>query len=324
VDDQMQLLTRVGSAGVAPADTRLLALADGSVLAATESALYRIPSGDTCPLDWAPAGLSQSPSRRYAMVTSASDDHFRVLDLVTGRQILDIGEIGYRGSTTGTFARVADSDVLVVSQTLHIIEVLDLPAGRSLGRADFSATLAFIFRSLHPLLDGDSVAAIGHGESESKDSLLTLSVKGLIEAPTDEVAELLARQRPADYAYSVAAGPCGADSIVVYRDPEDDEEPEEGEEPESDIENLHGFYVRRLHDSRLVQRIEYADEVASRTALFSTSKTVVVGQPGRIELLDRASDSRMSVAAEVYAFDPASSQVALLEPDGQIGLFDVA
>jgi hypothetical protein len=290
--------------------------------------LYRLdPAGGAATaagaLDWAPAALALAPSGRYAMLTSPSRDRVDVLDLETGQPVFSGGTAGRAHSCVAAFG---PADVLLVSRTPHVIEVLDLPAGRALGRAVFTATLAFIFDSLHPMLDGDTVVAIGHGQSESKDSLLTLSTRGLLEAPQDEVAELRRRRRPSDYAYRLAAGAFGAAGMVAYRDPEDDEEPEEGEDPETDIENLQGFHLRRLPGGELVERLAYGERVESGTALFATDTVVVVARPGRLAFVPRGSSAQSTptvLAAAVYALDAASAQVAVVEPDGRVGLFEV-
>lgn len=327
-------LRRLGTFSTAPAPVTHAAVGGAMLVLTTESAVHVGPATpgarfrELMRLDWAPDGLLVSPSGRYGMLRSSHGDRVTVVDLQTGESPMSVGEAGGRpGSVVAAFAGTADDEVLVLSRTRHVLEVLTLPAGERLGYAEYVAGVAFIFDSLHPVIDPDLVVAIGHGEGETKDSLLTVSLTELIHTPEAAAAEFTRRSRPNDYAYRLAAGPCGQESIVAYRDPEDDEEPDGDEEDQlavSDTENLRGFYIRRLDDGRLLERIPYESPVESGTPIFATDTFVVVSAPGRISFVPRAAARRtapMELNAPVHALDPVSRRVVVVGPDGMVELF---
>jgi len=329
-------LSRVWSGGRGPDPVRLVALAGDVIVVATDAALHVTAVGSAAGprpvagLDWSPRDLAVSPSGRFALVTSPRRHQADVIDLRTGERVVSASSIGQPSPLVrAAFATLAGSDVLVVSRRLHVLEVLALPSGESLGEATYTWTMAFIFTSLHPMLDGDTMLAIGYGYAESKDSLMTISLREVIDDPLAAAAEFTKRTRASDYAYQLTAGPCGRSAMVAYRNPEDDEEPgpdDEPDEPDGDLDNLQGLYVRRFSDLRLLEHIADDHPVESGAPLFATDTAVVLSRPGQVEIVPRAAAERSTpttLEAPIHAFDPEAARIVVVKPDATIQVLQI-
>ncbi|HET7187078.1 MAG TPA: hypothetical protein VFI52_02940 [Gemmatimonadaceae bacterium] len=312
---------------------RLAALAGEVMAFATDTMLHVFtgPPGQPrahreWPLPWTPDALALSPSGTFALVVSTGADRGRVIDLRTGATLLDIASAGRRsGSIAAAFAATPAGELLVISRERFVLEALTLPIGKALFRVACHAPQPFVFDSLHPMLDDDTIIAIGHGESESKDSMATISLRALA-ADTDWFThELVRRRRPWDYAYRVASGPLGHDGLIAFRDPEDDELPDEHVPPSGrDVEGFRGFYSRRLADGALVERIDVDAPIGSGAPLFATQDTIVAGATGRVLLVARGGDRQTTTLdAPVYAFDERGGRI-LTVSDGELTLHHLA
>jgi hypothetical protein len=324
------LLRRLEAPAAAPAQVRLAALAGDTMLLASDTIAHVHVGTALDPvvlsLDWPPAALALAPSGRFALLVSAQRGHADVIGLPDGERLLTIGRLDDRsGPVTSTFASADGEELLVVSRERFVLEAISLPAGTPRFRAEFTTVLPFFFDSLHTLLDGDTLVAIGHGESESKDSLVTLSLRLLTHDPVMAAHEAVGGARPADYAYRLAAGPCGRDAMVAFRDPEGDETPEEDVPATgSDLEDFHGLYIRRLANGRLVERIPHDLPIESGAPLFATDHVIAAGGPRGVELVPRGIAREFSpvrLDAAVYAFDPLTRRIALVQQRGTIDLY---
>ena len=121
-----------------------------------------------------------------------------------------------------------------------------------------------------PVAGVETVIGLGHDLSEGRDSLLTFAMSSLRSDP-GIVERVVAGHLGIDdyYAYALAAGPCARDAVVIYRDPEDEEQPCEPDEDEDappdrrDVYGFHGFYLRRLADAALLDRVEVGIGIAN-------------------------------------------------------------
>ena len=116
--------------------------------------------------------------------------------------------------------------------------------------------------------------AIGSYAAEMKESLVGISLRRLL-AEEGYLSRTLHRPPLTDYAYELAAGPCGPSAAVFYRDPEDNEDPDQGEEDNDDpnrldVRGIHGLYVRRLSDLAVVETTRIDAAVPTGAALMGT------------------------------------------------------
>lgn len=317
---------RVELAGIDLARVRLAALA-GDVMAFASDRTLRVHAGmrgqREWPLPWTPGALALSPSGAFALIVSAQSERGTVIDVRTGATLLDVGRAGGRpGSIVATFAATPGGELLVISRERFVLEALTLPACDALFRVESHVPQPFAFDSLHAMLDDDTVVAIGHGESESKDSLATISLRALAADAGWLSRELARRTRPWDYAYRLAAGPWGRDGLVAFRDPEDDElADEETLSSGHDVEGFRGFYTRRLADGALIDRIDVDAPIGSGAPLFATQDTIAVGASGQVLLLARRTDMKTTTAdARVYAFDERGGRILTLTGDAELTL----
>jgi hypothetical protein len=322
---------RVELAGVDPARVQLAALT-GDLLALVEDGSLRVLDGPSVArprdrlvleLRWTPGAMQLSPSGALALLVSPQRDRAAVIDLRTGGQLLELGGPAARpASIAATFAATPAGEVLVLSRERFVLEAMALPSGTALFRVQCHIPQPFVFDSLHAMLDGDTIVAVGHGESESKDSLITISLRALAADRAWLARELVHRQRPSDYAYRLAAGAWERDGMVVFRDPEDDEEPDEDTPPTGrDVEGLRGFYTRRLADATLVDRIAIDAPIASGAELFATGDVILAGGAGQLLLFSRRAQGAATVLdASVYAIDRNARRILTLQANGEISL----
>jgi hypothetical protein len=327
-------LRRLAAPFAAPAQARLAALAADVIVVATDTAVHVYDRGAGAHwrrawlLDWTLGAVCLSASGRFAMLISAQRNRADVVDLRAGELIVSIGQLDARPySVTAAFSSARGEELLVLSRERYVLEALALPTRQARFKAKFTSTQAFAFDSLHPLLDGDTLVAIGHGESESKDSLIALSFSMLVDDPTAVAKETGRQARISDYAYRLAAGPAGRDAMVAFRDPEEDEEPDEDSPGlTSDLENFRGLYVRRLADSTLIELVACDLPIRSGMPIYATDQVIAVGGPGRIDLVPRGSAGAappVTMDAGVYAFDPLGRRIMIVRHDGMIDLFQV-
>jgi hypothetical protein len=309
-------------------------MASGVVLLADGSSLHigshtsNEPAKRLVELTQPVGGLAVSPSGRFGLLRSRLDTWVAVVDLADGTYLASIGDADARPrSAVAAFGTHDGHDVLFISRALYTLEMLSLPEMEPLASARYAVNLPFWFRSLHPVNE-EYVVAVGAGESEGYRSFLTVSVPELLADPEAAATEFQRRSRPWDYVSELSAGPCGSDSVVVHRDPmidpDDPDDPLDDDEPNSDIDNLHGFYVRRLHDGQLIERIPDGAPFPAEADMFATDSVIVAGLTGRVAAVPRSSTGapeKVEIEAEVYGFDPATHSVVVARADGTVEVF---
>jgi hypothetical protein len=327
-------LRRLAAPFAAPAQARFAALAADVIIVTTDTAVHVYDGGAEAqsrrawPLDWPLGAVGLSALGRFALLISARCNRADVVDLRAGELTVSIGELDARPhSVMAAFSFARGEERLVLSRERFVLEALALPTRQPRFKAKFVVPQAFVFDSLHPMLDGNTLVAIGHGESESKDSLATLSLSMLSDDPATAVKEAGRQAGASDYAYRLAAGPAGRDAMVAFRDPEEDEEPDDDSPtPTGDLENFRGLYVRRLADRRLVERVARDLPIESGAPIYATDQVIAVGGPGRIDLVPRAAVGAVpsvTLDAGVYAFDSLARRIMIVRDDGMIDLFQL-
>jgi hypothetical protein len=271
-------------------------------------------------LDWVVRRLELSRSGRFLLAESKAGDALEVWDVERDRRAarFDSARPVVRG------ALAYDRDLLVVAPAEYELEGHDLEAGERLFAGSTRKPRAFSFERIVPAADGDTLLALGHYFGEGRDSLLVFSLDA-IARDSEEAARVTATRKPFDdYAYRLAAGPCGPEHVVVFRDPGDDEEPDEDDDdpPDRDVFGYRGLYVRSLRDGSLVERVPYDGPLVTGDPLLGTDRLVAVGSRERLDLVPRggAAETAEQVAAAAVAFDPAENLVAYVDSDGGLRL----
>ncbi len=275
-------------------------------------------------LSWLPGCLQLSPSARYLSVSARWDRAIKLWDLVTDQLLVEQSTLDPRPLTTALAAWSAE-DILLLSEDRYLLEGYHLATQQRLFTTGSKAS-GMVFQTLIPLADQDTLAVLWY-EPSGRDFLLTLSLRDVITGDPQATPEMRRWRGVNDYCIRLAAGSCGKDHIVIYRDPEDDEVPDPDEDPAElgEVRNFHGLYIRRLADGALVERIPYEAPIATGAPLFATATTVVVGCPDRIDLVPRqgVAGGIASIPTSVYAFDPAQARIALLTPAGELELWQL-
>jgi hypothetical protein len=270
-------------------------------------------------LDWVVGRLELSRTGRFLLAESKAGDALEVWDVERdGRAArFDSG----RPVVRGAFAY--DRDLLVVAPAEYELEGYELETGERQFAASTRKPRAFSFERIVPAADGDTLLALGHYFGEGRDSLLVLSLDAIARDPAEAARVTVTRKPFDDYAYRLAAGPCGPEHVVVFRDPGDDEDPDEDDDDpqDRDVFGHRGLYVRRLRDGSLVERIPHDGPLVTGDPLLGTERLVAVASRERLDLVPRGdAGSAEQVAAAVIAFDPAENLVAYVDPDGRLTL----
>jgi hypothetical protein len=288
--------------------------------------------------DWQPAGrlrlahgpgpLSLTPSGRFLLARSPDRDRAAVHDLEAGAIVVDAhGAEGAAGSAVAALATTGGQELALVSTAPHELRAYSLPEGELLLQAD---ARPFMFAHLVVVGAGDMIVALGHYPTEGFDSLVTFPLAALLADPL--AAARIAAERPGidDYAYTLAAGPCGRDELLVYRDPEDWEEIDPDEDPEDipsdrrDVYGYRGLYLRRLADGALAARVPAALTATTGTELFATAASIVVGFPDRVEVFSRE-DAQAAPAlyrGAARGLDPDAGRIAIARADSAVDLYE--
>ena len=244
--------------------------------------------------------------------------------------VLDIaGSPGRTGSAVVALASAGDREYVLVSTASGELRAHELPEGAPVVEV---STPPFVFEHFVPVAGGETVIALGHYLSEGRDSLLTFAMSSLLSDPGIVERVVAGHLGIDDYAYALAAGPCARDAVVIYRDPEDEEQPSEPDEDEDappdrrDVYGFHGFYLRRLADAALLDRVEAGMGIATGTEVFATGSTIVVRRRDRVEILDRRHPTAAlaSLGGTIHGFDPERGRIVSATPDGGLEIHDVA
>jgi hypothetical protein len=172
------------------------------------------------------------------------------------------------------------------------------------------------------MADGDTVIALGNQTSEGKDSFYRFSVDLCLHDP-DRAGRMEATSRePADYAHRLAAGPCGSEALVAFRDPEDDEGLDEDESPPDALHGFKGLYVRRLGDLEVMERIPYDAPLSTGAGIMGTADAIVIDRGRGVDLVERGQGdhpaSITSLGDATYVLEPASGAVYAVRPGAEV------
>lgn len=279
-------------------------------------------------LAWPLARVALSSSLRYLLLVSATRSELEMWDLAKDRVAAHVtAPPGERQMYASAIVSSSDQDVLLVSRERMVLEGYFLPDMQRRLRADCTSPVAFVFTGLVPMRDADTVVALGYHFSEGKDSLLTLSLRAMLQDAQAAAREAVERKRVNDYAYRLAAGVCGIDAVVIFRDPEEDESPDEKEDAagNTDIWSVRGLYARRLADNKLLERIDYDAPIETGAPIFATDTVVVVGCPDRVEIIPRGgSEGEVeSIPTRAHAFDSEGGRIALVTKEGELQLLQL-
>lgn len=316
---------------VALRGTRLVAVsADGEAIVGDCDAEGRWHLERRLGLEGAPAHIALGRSGRMLLSRPETRDRASVYDLDAGRMVLDIaGSPGRTGSAVVTLTSAGDREYVLVSTASGELRAHELSEGAPVVEV---STPSFVFEHFVPVAGGETVIALGHYLSEGRDSLLTFAMASLLSDPGIVERVVAGHLGIDDYAYALAAGPCARDAVVIYRDPEDEEQPSEPDEDEDappdrrDVYGFHGFYLRRLADAALLDRVEAGIGIATGTEVFATASTIVVRRHDRVEILDRRHPTAAlgSLGGAIHGFDPERGRIVSATPDGSLEIHEVA
>lgn len=265
--------------------------------------------------------LTLAPSGRFVLLRSAAGDAIEVRATEDGRSVRRlVGDLPGRSTTAATIA----GDLLVSSTERNRLEVRRLTTGDLLHDELVRQPRVFYYRYLVPLSDQDTVVAIGYYVDETKDSLVALSLRRLL---TEDGYLSRTLHRPAlhDYAYQLAAGPCGPAAMVCHRDPEDDEDDaDEDDINRLDVTGIRGLYVRRLSDRAVIDTVPLDATVPSGTVLAGTEHHVLVALAAGVLVVPRSGAAPTLMPGERMAVDATTGRCVSVSADGQLRLLVVA
>jgi len=168
-------------------------------------------------------------------------------------------------------------------------------------------------------LAGERVAMLGNVHGEPCDMLVVLPARDLLAGP-DAIQRALvaanaarAGSSPHDCAISLVVGPGPGDTMVVLRDPEDEEAADPDDDPDDlpDTWGLRGVYLRDLTTGALVQRASWDLPFHKLTSITATPRVIAAETSDGVAIRDRATGAVEHVARA--ALDPLGARLAIPE-----------
>lgn len=217
----------------------------------------------------------------------------------------------------------AGDDIAIVSRQALVLEGFRADDATPVFRIECRNPIAYYFADPVAMLDGDTIIALGHQLSESKDSFYRFSLALCRDDP--ETAGHMERihTEPSEYAYRVAVGPCGADALVAFRNARDREVLDEDEIHDNPLYGFNGLYVRRLADGAVLERVPYDAPIDTGAPVMATRDAIVVVRGDGVDLVERgttapAIQSLTSAGGQRYVLEPPTGTIYELGADGAI------
>jgi len=256
--------------------------------------------------------VSLAPSGAAVLLRSAAGDLLELRRANDGHLVARLAA-RYPGVplATGTIVGTPYGEVLVASTERMRLRIVDVPTGAVRLDVRVERPRGFEYQSVVPTGDPDTVIAIGRYASEMKDSLIALSLRGLL-TDAEYLPRTVARPAVTDYAYRLAAGPGAGGEAVFYRDPEDDED-DENDPNRLDVHGIHGYYVRRLADRALVAGPVDGPAPAG-DLLAATAHHILAPVSAGVQVIPRSGGTPTVVPATVIGMDPRAPRCVLDSP----------
>ena len=169
-------------------------------------------------------------------------------------------------------------------------------------------------------LPGERIAVVGNVTDEPTDMVFVVPARTLLSG-TDAIQRALVAIRAHDptichdHAIQVVAGPGPGDTLVVLRDPEDEEPPPDADDEADeypDTWGLRGAYLRDLTSGAMIERTPWDVRFAKLAAVAATARVLAVEVPGGVDVRDRATGAVEHVPGA--ALDALGARLAV--PDG--------
>ncbi|MEO8844628.1 MAG: hypothetical protein ABI591_30755 [Kofleriaceae bacterium] len=230
-------------------------------------------------------------------------------------------------SVGAAFARLGEREVLLYESAQARLEAFDLP---SCERFFGGGTETFLATTGVAIAGGTRIALVGYYRGEGKHSFALVPTEELT-LPPELLFTRFRKKRPiADYAYRLAVGPCGVDALVVFRDPEDDEEPDDEDDEQfvdssahADVRGLHGFYLRGT-DGALLAKRSWDGPVKSSAHLAATRAWIAADCGEQIALVPLAATATATtITARWLAASSNGSRVLVQDENGTLSIIDL-
>lgn len=169
-------------------------------------------------------------------------------------------------------------------------------------------------------LPGGRIAVVGNLVDEPTDLVFVMPGRALLSG-ADALQRALVAIRAhdpticQDRTLRVVAGPGPGDTLVVLRNPEDEEPPPDASDEADeypDTWGLRGAYLRDLTTGAMVARMPWDVRFAKLAAVAATARVVAVEVPGGVDVRDRATGAVEHVPGA--ALDALGARLAV--PDG--------
>lgn len=278
--------------------------------------------------------LALSPTQRYVVLRSSDQKRLAVWDSTADRAIGEIASAEGKWNPPGALMMAGSTEMLLTSPERMRLAAYRLEDMSPVFDVDFTKPLALTFTHLYPNLDhGGMFFVVGYLYSESKNSLYSFSLTDLAaDRPPDGQYRMKGQREISDYAYRLAAGPCGDDAVVIFRDPDHSESTDENDEPEpddsgplADVWGFRGLYVRRLNDCQIVERIGIDVPLENGADLFATDKHVIIACPEYAAIVPRQGieGEILRIPAHALSLDANNRSLMLITPEGNLQLFEL-
>lgn len=317
-------VARFATLGVRPVARRFALAGDTACWAHERTLVVAGPHRDPVRLDapFAVERLEIHPDGRHGLCIGGDGRRLAVYDLVQPALAFELGSPDApRHSMQAGFGRLAGAPLLLAAHKKGELHGYDLANRAPVFWVNAGAPLSFRVEATVALA-GDRLAILGHHFSDTLDTLAVVPTAELAGNPEALERALLERTGIRDSAVRLAAGPCG-DDIVVFRDPEDNEDRDpDDDDPPGELDGFRGLYLRALAGGALLGRIDHDAPIQTGARLGGSARWLAVECPGRVDILDRATGAVHALTGDAVALDPHRLRIARAAADA-IELFDL-
>ncbi len=266
-----------------------------------------------------------APSGRRVVIHGREKLSCELVSVDDGASLVSFQRIGRRPQTVNASFLVdpSGSDVMLLARQDYVLEGFRADDASSVFRIECRDPIVYYFTDPVAMLDGDTIIALGLQPTESKDSFYRFSLALCRDDPETAGRMDPAHTAPAEYAYRVAAGPCGTDALVAFRDAGEHEDPDDREISDDPLYGFTGLYVRRLGDGEVLDRIRYDAAIETGAPLMGTRDAIIVARDDEVDILDRGlpepdfSTLRAGPGGR-YLLEPSTASVYEVSANGEI------
>jgi hypothetical protein len=261
----------------------------------------------TISAEWDIYNHELTPDGQFILALGDDAKRGAIWESRTGRRLFDFtGDVDRRQSLRAGLASIQEELLVFVAARNKDVSIRLVNTGIERGWMSTTGLAWFHVLQIVPL-DGRWLAVLGHHGDDQYNTVTVIPALESLHDPMVLYSALTDQPNAREWGYRVAVGPAGLGQAVIFRDPEwDDEEP-----PDDLFESFKGLIIWDLENKKVVQRIEYNDELKDGAIIGADTERVAIEADGYINLVSRVTGAVSRV--EASALDPYRLEIARIQ-----------